>query len=121
MPITPGDWQWTASARQSVARFAGGRLTMSCDIASHTMTISRNEPGATFSGPVLMTVITQTQMRPFHAEARSGSVSVSVPARDGLLDAMAFSRGRFAVEVTGFTALYVPSWTEISRVIEDCR
>jgi hypothetical protein len=68
-----------------------------------------------------MTIVTQTQTRAFNATAQSGVVSVALQSRDPLLDAMAFSRGRFAVEVTGWPTLYVPSWTEVSRVIEDCR
>ena len=44
-----------------------------------------------------------------------------VPARDPLLDAMAFSKARFAVEVPGSPALYVPSYPEVTKVIEDCR
>ena len=38
-----------------------------------------------------------------------------------LLDAMAITRGRFAVEVEGEPGLYVPAWAEVTRVIEDCR
>jgi len=34
---------------------------------------------------------------------------------------MAFSRGRFALETAGQETLYLPSWPEISRVVEDCR
>jgi hypothetical protein len=45
----------------------------------------------------------------------------TIPARDPLLDAMAFSKGRFAVEVTGGAPLYVPAYPEVTRVIEDCR
>mgnify|MGYP006891167444 CR=1 FL=1 len=41
-------------------------------------------------------------------------------ATDPLLDAMALTKGRFAVEV-GAAKLYLPSWAEVSRVIEDCR
>ncbi|MDG2003332.1 MAG: hypothetical protein P8J20_08375 [Novosphingobium sp.] len=48
-------------------------------------------------------------------------IAVTLPASDPLLDAMAFSRGRFAVETAGLPTLYVPSWPEVSRVIEDCR
>ena len=44
-----------------------------------------------------------------------------MPARDPLLDAMAFSKGRFALEVAGLPTLYVPSYPEVTRVIEDCR
>jgi hypothetical protein len=34
---------------------------------------------------------------------------------------MALSKGRFAVEVDGEAPLYLPSYAEVSRVIEDCR
>ena len=49
-----------------------------------------------------------------------GSI-VPIAAADKLLDAIAFSRGRFALEAAGQETLYLPSWPEISRVIEDCR
>jgi hypothetical protein len=55
------------------------------------------------------------------AESDPAWIFARVPARDALLDAMAFSKGRFAVEVAGLQALYVPSYPEVTRVIEDCR
>ena len=54
-------------------------------------------------------------------EAAGSPRRASVPARDPLLDAMAFSRGRFAVEVSGGPTLVVPAYPEVTRVIEDCR
>ena len=42
-------------------------------------------------------------------------------ASDPLLDAIAFSRGRFAVDVPGTAPVYVPAYPEITRVVEDCR
>ena len=47
--------------------------------------------------------------------------AVSLSPRDPLLDAMAFSRGRFAIEQPGTPPLVLPAWPEIGRVIEDCR
>lgn len=44
-----------------------------------------------------------------------------LPANDPILDAMAFSKGRFAIETAGQQTLYLPSWPEVTRVIEDCR
>ncbi|MGE5953581.1 MAG: hypothetical protein ACM308_08200 [Qipengyuania vulgaris] len=38
-----------------------------------------------------------------------------------LLDAMALTKGRFAVETPGLPTLYLPAWAEVTRVIEDCR
>lgn len=49
------------------------------------------------------------------------TIVARIPARDPLLDAMAFSRGRFAVEVSALPTLYVPAYPEVTRAIEDCR
>ena len=49
------------------------------------------------------------------------SIGASLQAQDPLLDAMAFSKGRFAIENAGLPTLYVPSYPEVTRVIEDCR
>jgi hypothetical protein len=38
-----------------------------------------------------------------------------------ILDAIAYSRGRFAIEVNGIRPMAIPNWAEIGRVIEDCR
>lgn len=120
VPATPGDWRWSLEDGQSVARFAAGRLTLRCDPASRTVRVERSET-AVPSAPAALTIRTQTQSRTFNTVAQSGTLHVSLPARDPLLDAMAFTRGRFAVEVSGMPPLYVPSWSEVSRVIEDCR
>ena len=55
-------------------------------------------------------------------EARGAeALAVALPVGDPLLDAMAFSRGRFMVEARGWMPLYLPAWPEVARVIEDCR
>ncbi len=120
MPATAGDWRWSQEAGQSVARFAGGRLTLRCDPAARAVLIERSETVVP-TGTVALTLRTQTQSRTFSAQPARDAVRISLPARDPLLDAMAFTRGRFAVEASGMPTLYVPSWTEVSRVIEDCR
>jgi hypothetical protein len=120
LPATPGDWRWSREGAQSVARFAAGRLTLRCDPAGRALRIERSET-AMPAGAVALTIRTQTQSRTFNATPQAGALAVSLPARDPLLDAMAFTRGRFAVEAPGLPPLYVPSWTEVSRVIEDCR
>jgi len=38
-----------------------------------------------------------------------------------LLDAIAFSRGRFSVEAAGTARLVIPAWPEAARVVEACR
>jgi hypothetical protein len=117
-PITPGDWQWGVTSLGSTANFAGGQFVMRCDRPQGTVSLMRS---ANASAPVTMTIRTESGARTLTAVPVAGGISVSIAARDPLLDAMAFSRGRFAVEAPGAPTLYVPSWTEASRVIEDCR
>ena len=121
MPITPGNWHWRMEGSRSVARFGGELLVLSCNRDAGLITLIR--PG-TASGAVPVTIQTTTVSRTLSATSEPGPppvITLSLPARDRLLDAMAFSRGRFAVETAGLPTLYVPSWTEVSRVIEDCR
>lgn len=115
MPATPGDWRWGMEGGRSVARFAG-QLVLRCDPAARTVQIER--VGSTAA--TALVVRTQTLERRL-AAAQPGLLAATLPARDPLLDAMAFSKGRFAVEAAGLPTLYVPSWTEVSRVVEDCR
>ncbi|MBV1688363.1 hypothetical protein KRR38_11920 [Novosphingobium sp. G106] len=118
VPITPGDWTWGIEGGQSVARFAGGTLVLRCDRAASTITLQRSGSAA---GIEPLTVTTTSGVRTLSATPQAGALAVALPARDPLLDAIAFSRGRFAVETPGLEPLYVPSWPEVSRVSEDCR
>ena len=110
---------------QSVARFAGGELVLSCNPREGRFTMLRRLPAAAATPSIPMTVLTTSQTRPLSAALVGNGplahAAVTLTGRDGLLDAMAFSRGRFAVEVAGAPTLYVPAWPEVSRVIEDCR
>lgn len=120
-PATPGDWRYADGA----ARFgeAGGepRFTLRCEAPARTIVLSRaGQP----SGAPRMTVRTESQTRTLSATTLSSAlpaVESRLPASDRLLDAMALSKGRFAVEVPGTPTLYLPSWAEVTRVIEDCR
>jgi hypothetical protein len=120
-PITPGEWRWSNEGGQSVARYAGGLLVLSCDRRAGKVTLLRS---GSASGPVPMTIVTSSVERPVTGSARSTpapAIAATFDAGDPLLDAMTFSRGRFAVETAGLPTLYVPSWPEVSRVVEDCR
>lgn len=46
---------------------------------------------------------------------------ISVSPGDIMMDRIAYSRGRFAVETSGLESLAIPVWPEFSRVVEDCR
>ena len=110
---------------QSVARFDGQALVISCNRDAAAVTLMR--PGVAVAQvpvPVPVTIVTSAMNRTLSAIAQPGlppTIALTLPARDSLLDAVAFSRGRFAVETAGLPTLYVPSWPEVSRVIEDCR
>ncbi|GGC10148.1 hypothetical protein GCM10011494_31010 [Novosphingobium endophyticum] len=117
-PITPGDWQWGVTGLVSTANFAAGQFIMRCAREQGAVSLMRS---GSASAPVTITIRTESGARALTAVPVAGGMAVSVPARDPLLDAIALSRGRFAVEAAGTPPLYIPSWTEISRVIEDCR
>lgn len=115
-PLTPGDWSYAGG----VARFAE-HLTIRCDRAADVVEIRRAGAAAV---PAQMIVRAETMERGIAAQPAESDpawVLARVPARDALLDAMAFSKGRFAVEVGGLPTLYIPSYPEVTRVIEDCR
>lgn len=120
-PITPGTWRWAMEGGRSVARFGGEMLVLSCNRDAAAVTLMRP---ATAAGPVPVTILTSALNRTASASPEPGpppTIALTLPARDSLLDAMAFSRGRFAVETAGLPALYLPSWPEVTRVVEDCR
>ncbi len=117
-PLTPGDWRWSMEGSLSVARFGDGLLVLSCDPSGRAVTLLRGGSGAA-AGPII--VSTSTITRTLTGTAGNKGIAVTLPASDSLLDAMAFSRGRFSVETEGFPTLYAPSWPEVSRVTEDCR
>ena len=69
-----------------------------------------------------VTITTSSRALALSAPPRQGNwITVEISPRDPILDAMAFSRGRFMVAVPGMPTLYLPAWPEIGRVIEDCR
>ncbi|WP_242526081.1 hypothetical protein [Novosphingobium sp. KA1] len=113
-PQTPGDWRMTGPG---AATFADGLVTLRCNRQAGTVTLTR---AGSASSPALV-VRTSDTARTLAASAGATGLSVDIPARDSLLDAMAFSKGRFALEAPGTATLYVPSWTEVSRVVQDCR
>ncbi|MFM5886390.1 MAG: hypothetical protein ACKOQ3_13875 [Novosphingobium sp.] len=122
---TPGTWLWSNGDGKSTATFAVSGspaiASLTCDKAAGLVLLARQGQGV---GAVPMQVTTSGGSRPVLSDpARSpaGWIVAALPTRDPLLDAMAFSRGRFALETAGAATLYLPSWPELSRVIEDCR
>ncbi|PTS81094.1 hypothetical protein DBR17_10110 [Sphingomonas sp. HMWF008] len=118
--VTPGDWAYRAEERGSIAVFGAARadalLTLRCDRGAGVVYLSRSGAAAT-----PLTLRTSSIARTVPVQPSGGSVAVALTARDPLLDALAFSRGRFIVEQQGTPTLVVPAWAEVGRVIEDCR
>ena len=119
-PQTPGDWYYTNGAARFGPPQSEALLVMRCDRAAGIVEVVRSGSVAATQ----MAIRTETMERGVAAAPVGGplpTVMARIPAREPLLDAMAFSKGRFAVEVTGLSTIYVPSYPEVTRVIEDCR
>ena len=121
-PLTPGDWTYRPAAGGSMALYgvAGVEpvLTIRCDGAGKSIVLTRRGSAPPAAS---MTVRTTSVTRALSMTIDGGMVAVRLPARDPLLDAIGFSRGRFVIEQPSLPTLVVPAWPEISRVIEDCR
>ena len=125
VPITQGDWSYQQAGNVSSAEFrgtsAGSRLAIRCNRQSRQVTILR--PGSAQSA-ISTTIRTESGVQTARAEPVGGdfpALVVTLNASDSLLDRIAFSGGRFAVETPGLPTLYLPPYVEVSRVIEDCR
>ena len=123
---TAGNWTYGADPDVTISYFAesGTENTapflLLCDLTSKQILIGRRgNPDAR-----RMMVATETVTRTLNAQLMprsSGIVAAELPANDALFDAMAITRGRFAIAVDGTPNLYLPAWAEVTRVIEDCR
>lgn len=118
-----GNWSWKPVADGSEITFADAyarpQLSIRCTRSQRVVTIAKPATGA---APFL-NVWTSSLVRnlPASFNPATALVSASVTAFDPLLDALASSRGRIGLGVSGTTALVVPPWAEVARVIEDCR
>jgi len=118
-----GSWTYAAVPGGSEATFANPvampQLTVRCTRATRRVAIAKPATGA---APFLA-IWTDSSVRsvPASFNPQTARLTADLPAYDALLDALAFSRGRIGVTVTGVPALIVPAFPEIARVIEDCR
>jgi hypothetical protein len=134
-PLTPGDWSYLTTADGSSARFSSTQgsawLAINCKPRERVVEIEMlDAPRVPVTAPnpsAAVTIRTETIERAIPLtviaiEHASGSfLGADVAATDPILDAMAFSKGRFAIETHGYSPLYLPSYPEVTRVIEDCR
>ena len=118
-----GNWTYAPATGGSEATFTNAanqiQLSLRCTVSARSVTISRPAAGA---APFLF-VWTSTQSRnlPASFQPTTARLNASLSAYDQLLDAIAFSRGRFALGVGAQAAAAFPAWAEVARVVEDCR
>lgn len=124
-PQTPGNWTYRDGSGFSFATFgeAGQAAVFGVECMKRQRTV-RLVRGARSNIGIPTRIRTETADRMLTVTPASDGrpmLTVTLPAADSLLDAMALSRGRFAVEAGGLPALYLPAWPEVTRVVEDCR
>ncbi|CAN5192356.1 hypothetical protein BH10PSE13_BH10PSE13_17610 [soil metagenome] len=124
--VTPGTWTYARDSRVSTARFgltgAAPAAWLRCDLTTRGITVGRTASTVQNAGPsAMMAVVTSFGRSEWPARAVSGGMEAARGASDPGLDAIAFSRGRFALMLAGQTPVVLPSWAEPVRVIEDCR
>lgn len=124
-PQTPGTWQYVNEPGETLALFGANMrqpdFMVRCGDGS--LALARVTQAAQ-TEPRAMKVTTETVTSTLEAApvpSMERILAAQLDVNDPLLDAMAITKGRFAVEVEGFETLYLPAWTEVSRVIEDCR
>jgi len=127
VPLTPGDWSWRGTPGQSsIAQYGAAGQTalfaVRCDLATRNIVFSRGGIAPTPNAAMSFT----TSYGSFAYTGANGggqppAIVAQAGARDPHMDQIAFSRGRFLVDVAGQSRLVLPSWPEVSRVIEDCR
>ena len=122
-PYSAGTWTYRRDPRGSIALFgpvgADASLTLRCDLSARQIYLSRAGNAVT-----PLTIRTSSIARSIPVQPVGGAlpyVAAALAPSDPILEAMGFSRGRFAVEQAGQPVLTVPSWAEIGRVTEDCR
>ena len=122
LPLTPGSWLYASDAGGSRASFgvqaSEARFVLRCDRAARRIFLSRAGGGSQ------LTVRTSYGARTLAATSRAEPLpyaTASLAVTDTLLDEIAFSRGRIAIEGPGQPQLILPAWPEPARVVEDCR
>ena len=121
--IQSGYWSYSNQAAASDVAFLDARgqaqLTVRCTRA--TRQISLNVPSPAGTGTVTIWTTGGIRNLAGRFDQQLGQVIAEVPAGDAILDVIAFSRGRFAVQLAGFAPLVVPAAPEVARAVEDCR
>ena len=122
-PMEAGVWTYRRDERGSIALYgAAGKdalVMLRCDKARALIYLSR---AAGASGNLMVRTSSTSKAIPTGLTNTQPSYAVSeLATNDAVLDAVAFSRGRVAFELPGTQNIAIPVWSEIGRVVEDCR
>lgn len=125
-PLVSGDWHYVAGPTATRALFgptaSSALFTIACEPGARQVKLW--QPVTAGSTATTMTIKTTEAARTLQTSYVDGAVPqvvTTLAPHDPILDAMIFTRGRLAVQVAGTETLYLPSWPEIARVVEDCR
>ena len=122
-PVTPGSWTYREVVGGSEATFVDGtgtaRAVLACGKVTRLVTMSR----ISMAPAAAVSVWTSSASRdlPGRFDANARRVIAQLGAADSLLDAIALSRGRFALSMPGSPALVLPAGAEVAHIVEDCR
>ena len=122
-PVSPGSWSYRAVAGGSEASFidATGRARMVIACGKVTRLVALSRISAAPASSLSIWTSSLSRNLPSRFDQPAGRVIAQVGGSDALLDAMAFSRGRFAVSMPGSPVLVLPVGAEVDHVVEDCR
>lgn len=125
-PLAPGDWVYRRDERGSIALFgvpgADALVTLRCDTVRKRVYLARADTAG--SGSATFKLRSSSTLKEFTAKTTGGPLpylAAEIMPNDPILDAITYTRGRIALETTAQNAIAIPSWSEIARVVEDCR
>ncbi len=125
-PLAQGDWVYRKDDRGSIALFgapnAEATFMIRCDQGRNQLFLSRE--GVVADSGAQMTLRASSGLQSYPTRNSGGPLNyaaIALPVNDYMMDRIAFSRGRFAVETSGLPSLAIPIWPEFTRVVEDCR
>ena len=122
-PPLPGNWTFAANADGGEAVFtdANGQRQLSLRCVRSIRRVILSKPANAAAATLSVWSSTASKSWPATFDAATARISAQVANWDPVLDAIAYSRGRFAVAAAGQQPLVVPAWADIARIVEDCR
>jgi hypothetical protein len=125
-PLAGGDWVYRQDARGSIALFgqpgADALVTLRCDRQRQRVYLSRKQDGQAVADRI--TIRSSSARKDFGAGSTGTTpayIAAEILPGDTILDAMVFTRGRIAIEVPGLSSVAIPVWSEVPKIVEDCR